>query len=175
MPQDIIGPAVIKVRVGTQNFALVDAQDYARVRQHTWQIDTTYRRRTKYARCFLGANGEPASSRTYVTSTSMHRMITGYRQTDHANGNGLDNRRENLRSVTNQKNRQNTPKQRSKCSSSFKGVSWDPERGKWYCCIIGANGRRIYLGRFRSETEAAKAYDAMARIQHGEFASVNFP
>jgi hypothetical protein len=40
---------------------------------------------------------------------------------------------------------------------------------------IRVNGKRIYLGSFIDETDAAKAYDNDARKHHGQFASLNFP
>jgi hypothetical protein len=40
---------------------------------------------------------------------------------------------------------------------------------------IRVNGRRIYLGSFENELDAAKAYDSAAKKHHGQFAAVNFP
>jgi hypothetical protein len=102
----------------------------------------------------------------------MHKLLTGWPQTDHINGNGLDNRRCNLRPVTSQQNRANQRKTRG--TSQFKGVYLRRRERNWEAAIK-VNRRRIYLGTFSSEVEAARAYDAAARHHFGEFAALNFP
>lgn len=107
----------------------------------------------------------------------LHRRILGLTDPlikgDHRNGDGLDNLRENLRTATNQQNSQNG---RSHCDSTskYRGVSWDAARGKW-TAGIGLSGKRVGLGRFDIEEDAALAYDAAARQEYGEFAKLNFP
>lgn len=95
---------------------------------------------------------------------------------DHKNGNGLDNRRSNLRFCTNAQNQHNQRKWGSRSgkplSSRYKGVSWH-RRGHWRA-KIQAQGKRRYLGQFQSEEAAARAYDRAARELHGEFAVLNF-
>lgn len=107
----------------------------------------------------------------------LHRKILGLTdsaiQGDHKNGNGLDNRRENLRAATNQQNSQNVSAHRDG-TSRFRGVSWDAARGKW-TAGIGIDGKRVGLGRFETEEDAARIYDAAAARQFGEFAKLNFP
>ena len=109
----------------------------------------------------------------------MHRVILGLRdsriQSDHKNGDTLDNRRSNLRPSTQVQNSRNV-KRRSNGTSKFKGVSWDKERNLWTVSIRGIDRpTRESLGRFKDEIEAAKAYDAVALIRYGEFARLNFP
>jgi hypothetical protein len=94
-------------------------------------------------------------------------------QTDHKNGNGLDNRRSNLRVATNAQNQQNRINLNNgkKKSSVFRGVCW---WDKSWRADIGLDGKNKYLGRFRSEVEAAHAYDLAAVRYFGEFARPNF-
>lgn len=105
----------------------------------------------------------------------MHRELrgpTGNEQTDHRNGNKLDNRRVNLRKATASQNKGNDTKRRGVYSSVFKGVG--RSRGLWRACIT-VDGRHRFLGRFEEEQRAAEAYDAAAREAFGAFACVNFP
>ena len=106
---------------------------------------------------------------------SMHRFVTGASGgrrvvVDHINGNGLDNRRENLRICTNQQNQGNAKARRG--SSQFKGVS---RKGNRWIAYIQFNRKFRSLGSFESEHDAALAYDAAALECFGEFAALNFP
>lgn len=92
---------------------------------------------------------------------------------DHENGNTLDNRYENLRICTHGKNCYNQGKS-TRNSSGYKGVSYSQEHRKW-AAQIRIDGKNHYLGRFITSEEAAREYDRMALIHHGEFAYLNFP
>ena len=85
-------------------------------------------------------------------------------EVDHINGNGLDNRRANLRLVTVQQNRQNRNKGRNN-QTGFKGVTFDKKSGKWVMSL------RVL---FDSAEEAAQVYDQLAVIVYGEHANTNF-
>lgn len=92
---------------------------------------------------------------------------------DHVNGNRPDNRFCNLREATRSENNRNTSA-RSKSTSQFLGVCWTTERSKW---LVRAkiNGRVRHIGSFKSEIDAARAYDEVARKHFGDFARLNFP
>ena len=105
----------------------------------------------------------------------MHRVILNTpmgMDTDHINGNGLDNRRCNLRICTHAENISNQRKYSNTMLSKFKGVSWDKSRNRWIV-YIGVHPKRIFLGRFKTEIDAAIAYDNAARKYFGEFACTN--
>jgi AP2 domain len=103
----------------------------------------------------------------------MHILITGIRTgIDHANGNGLDNQRTNLRPAGQRLNMANIRPQATRKSSRFKGVRLLPS-GKWQARI--RVGQPVYLGVFGDEEAAARAYDAAARAAWGEFGRLNFP
>lgn len=93
-------------------------------------------------------------------------------ETDHVNGNPLDNRRENLRSCTRTENVHNTRMNHDN-KSGFKGVYWNKRAKKWYAQIAN-NGKHHHLGTFNTAQEAAVAYNAVAHELHGEFAKPNF-
>lgn len=131
--------------------ALVDDEDFERVRLHSWRARWLPRARTFYAVRTAG----PQRARRDVY---MHREILSAEsrlEIDHADLNGLNNTRANLRTATHSQNMANRRKP-SNNTSGFKGVRWRPARGKWEAYIQMA-GRYIYLGRFRAAREAADA------------------
>lgn len=143
--------------------ALVDDEDYDRVMAAgKWHARPD--RKSTYARRTIGTNGRRRN-------VYLHSVLTGWPLVDHANGNGLDNRRANLRPATNAENQRNRPVQANN-TSGFKGVGL--HRGKWRA-QIKLDGKRRHLGYFATPDEAGRAYDDAARELHGEFARLNFP
>ena len=105
----------------------------------------------------------------------MHRIILMAppgAQVDHKNGDGLDNRRDNIRSASSAQNQMNKPKNR-RSKSPYKGITFDKSTGQWQA-QIKAEGQTRYLGQFPDAILAAKAYDAAATKYFGEFAFLNF-
>jgi hypothetical protein len=108
---------------------------------------------------------------------SMHREIMNAPAgllIDHRNRDTLDNRRNNLRLATYSQNGCNSKIDKTKTTSKFRGVRFIKKTGKW-AANIRINGKKTWLGSFKTEIDAAKAYDAAAREYHGEFARLNFP
>ncbi len=142
--------------------AIVDDDDYEWLMQRAWRANSSNSSSRYYAQCHI--NGKTAM---------MHRLICNageYSQVDHINGNGLDNRRDNLRLCDASQNQHNRGKQKNN-TSGYKGVY--KERGKFHV-MIRSNGTKIHIGRFADPIEAARAYDEAAKKYHGEFARLNF-
>lgn len=98
----------------------------------------------------------------------LHRAIIGNPiglDIDHINGDGLNNRRANLRSVSNAVNAQNQRKPKSNNKNGFLGVSWHKQSGKWEA-KIGTDGKRKYLGLFDDPSIAHEAYLTAKRNLH---------
>jgi len=146
--------------------AFVDEQDFESLNAYTWHA--LRRKHGFYA-------GRNAPHQIRPKAIAMHRQIMGFPEgeVDHRNGNGLDNRRENLRCVGNYNPRAYKAKAEGK-SSRFRGVRWHRVRKKW-SAQIGVDYKSIYLGLFPSEEAAAGAYDEAALEFFGELASLNFP
>jgi len=119
---------------------------------------------------------------SYYKTIIMHRVIMERvlgrpllhnEQIDHVNHDTLDNRRSNLRLVSNAQNQMNRRKGPN-CSSRYKGVTWDISKGMWMAQIMH-NQKHSFLGRYSTEEEAAEAYDQKAKQLFGDFAHLNFP
>ena len=138
-------------------FAIVDAEDYEWLSKWKWSY---------------GYGGYAGRGIQYGV-IYMHRLILGTpagSHTDHINGNGLDNRKSNLRICTHHENMRNRSKQKG--SSKYKGVYWERKREKWIA-QIKINNKNIHLGSFKKEYDASVAYDLAAIKYHGIFAKVN--
>jgi hypothetical protein len=150
---------------GNRGVAVVDAEDYDRLSQYYWyMVDNgwQYARRKE-----VGPDGTWHDVRMHhdVLSVEPGCLI------DHINGNGLDNRRSNLRPCTHAENSRNSRKHRS-LTSQYKGVSWSVSHNRWQV-FIRSGGSNQHLGNFKSEIDAALAYNKAAMALHGEFACLN--
>ncbi|MFH1371423.1 MAG: HNH endonuclease [Planctomycetota bacterium] len=154
-------------------FAIVDKEDYDRLRKRSWRC-------RRFDDCWYAVRWVRASEKSNKTVAWMHRAVLEAPEgtlVDHKNHNGLDNRKDNLRLATYSQNMQNRRKIRRACSSRFKGVMFRKEvhrRRRWRGSIK-VGGWMIELGMFKTEVEAARAYDAAAKKHFGEFACLNFP
>lgn len=102
----------------------------------------------------------------------LHRMVMDAQPgtvIDHANGDGLDNRRENLRVATKSQNAANVGKL-STNTTGLKGVS---KKGQKFRSFVHKDGKTIYLGSFDTKEEAACKYDREAKKLFGQFAKTN--
>lgn len=109
-------------------------------------------------------------------SIKLHRILlssTDGEIVDHINGNGLDNTRKNLRTVSNTQNLQNRGLTKNKNSSKYKGVFARDSKVTPFKSLIMVNKVSKYLGSFPTELEAALAYNEAALTYFGTFARIN--
>lgn len=148
-------------------FALVDIEDYERVKGHSWCAAQS-KSGIWYARSWK-------KSHDGRTKLALHRFILNVEDPivliDHIDLDTLNCRKENLRIVTKSQNQMNTLQ--SGGATHFKGVAAVPN-GKFRAVIV-ANHVLKYLGRFDTAEEAAHAYDEEARKMHGVHGRYNFP
>jgi hypothetical protein len=139
-----------------------DEQDRDIISRYTWSV-VKHKGGLKYAYC-------------QKTKTFLHRLLIktdNKTYIDHINGNGLDNRRCNLRVCTHTENMQNR-KMHKNNTSGYKGVYQDKRaKNKKWVAVIRCNGVKHFLGIFTEKIEAAKAYNSGAIRYFGEFARIN--
>lgn len=142
--------------------ALVDDADYETLLRHRWSATVS---KPGYVYAVTRIEGK---------SVRMHRLLMGAgarEVVDHVNHNTLDNRRSNLRIVSQRQNTYNARPQRGS-ASKYKGVHASTD--KWVARIKDpASGKCLHLGRFDSEIEAAMAYNHAAQRLQGDCAYIN--
>jgi hypothetical protein len=140
--------------------AIVDDDDYEELMKYKWCA-------RRGSSGFWVAIRNTSIGEGRPRQIQMHRQILDapkHMEVDHANGNTLDNRRRNIRLATRS---QNLANRKTFSGSGYKGVSR----------YSNDNSRFImqFAQVYNSAEEAARAYDRVARIVHGEFAKLNFP
>jgi hypothetical protein len=152
---------MMEVKLSNGMAAIVDDSDFPAVSAFKWHAfkdgGRVYARARKNNRRFF-----------------MHSLIVGSNggEIDHRNGDGLDNRRCNLRTVSHSLNQAN--RKASAGASKYKGVTWCKRKRLWQSRIC-VEGRSRWIGYFRDEMAAARAYDSAAIQAWGEYARPNFP
>ena len=148
-------------------FAIVDDEDFAWLSQLKWHAQCEHK----------GMRWQNWNARNRIKG-AMHRLILAAPRAleiDHVNGDGLDNRRVNLRLATSVENKRNQRRHTPK-TFPFKGVAHHYSNGKRsnrYLARIVVNRRHKFLGSFLTIEEAALAYNAAALKHYGEFARLN--
>jgi hypothetical protein len=142
-------------------FAIIDDDDFEYINKWKWQ----YEKNLGYATGIV--EGKRVRMHCIIVHTPKGM------ETDHANLDRLDNRKENLRVCSHSENKMNVDKP-SNNTSGYKGVDFQKYCKKWRA-KIKVRGCFYHLGYFDSPVEAAHAYDEFAKKNCGEFAKLNFP
>jgi hypothetical protein len=153
-------------------FIEVDDEDFDRLNAFRWRL--CKRPATNYAMRIVPKKEQRLLS--HPTGIYLHREAMGVilqkdLLIDHIDGNGLNNQKSNLRICKPNENQGNRRKI-SKCSSIYKGVFFN-NRYQFWQAHIKKDGKRIYIGKFSNEVDAAIAYNEQAKIVFGEFANIN--
>lgn len=141
-------------------WAKIDTEDLEKISICTWYGKNG--KWDKYARGMIKGK-----------EIKMHRLILGETNPlihiDHINGDTYDNRKTNLRKVSNSENHMNQ-KTRKDSITKLKGVQ---KEGNHFIARIGAAGK-IRIGSYQTKEEAAQAYDIEALKRYGKYAKLNF-
>ena len=150
--------------------AMIDKEDVNKIKNFSW-----WPARQQHHQEYFYAMAQRKKTKVKERKTIlMHHLIKEVpegKEIDHINGNGLDNRQENLRDATASQNCMNI-RPRENTTSKYKGVSWDKNKERWRA-RIQIEGKMIHLGRFREEENAAKAYNKKALELVSEHALIN--
>jgi len=154
-----------------QFFTKVDDEDFEYLNQFKWyplkKRDNYYAVRGNYVGKINGK---------YKTiMVRMSRLIMNINDPkiliDHEDHDTLNNQKNNLRKCNTSQNCSNQRPAKGK-TSAYLGVSWHKKNKKWEASA-GNNGKKIYIGIFETEVEAAIAYNQRATELHAEFANLN--
>jgi hypothetical protein len=109
----------------------------------------------------VGLNGKKYYTHQLVAITFLNHVPDGTNKivVDHIDENKLNNKLDNLRLIT---NRENVWRNRSNCTSQYKGVNWNKAMRKWRAIICFQN-KSIHLGYFDFEIDASNAYQEKAK------------
>jgi hypothetical protein len=143
---------------------MVDDEDYNELSKYKWYARKTGKKYYVLRHFYAG--------KKQYKHILLHRMIMNTPDgmcTDHINGDGLDNRKSNLRICTISENLMNRGSQKNN-ASGLKGAYYNKRAKNWQS-YIKAENKNIYLGSFRSKEQAHDAYCEASKKYHGEFAN----
>jgi hypothetical protein len=162
-----------RIKLTQGKFAIVDPEDYVWLSQYKWyarksgQVYYAGRSFNISGKKFnpqmhrlimehvIASEAKQSKNAVRTTQYAVRNKLPDNLLIDHINNNGLDNRKINLRIVTQRQNCWNSRAKFASRSSRYKGVSWCSRMRKWVSKI--------------------KAYDTAAKRHRGAYAYLNFP
>lgn len=158
-----VAPVCIIVLGKSVLTALVDAADLPMLEARSWYVYKGGSTRYAYSPAKRGVGPR----------VDMHRLIMGVHRreewVDHLDGNGLDNRRQNLRIAVGGQNQAHRIKLQARNTSGFAGVRKSAKSSRWEA-FIRWEGKRHFLGAFVDKIKAAEVRKAAEVILFGAFA-----
>lgn len=157
-----------EIALANGGFTFVSDEDFEYLNQFKW-----YKRKIRNTFYAIRRTSSAGYKKRFIFL--MHREIMCVTENkikvDHADRDGLNNQRNNLRLATDSQSMANRASFNGS-SSKYLGVQWHKMGKKWQAGIC-KNRKQIYLGLFDNEIDAALAYNKAASELHGEFASLN--
>jgi len=150
-----------------ERFFFIDVTDLEVISDYSWRV---YKTKSGY---FRVETSVVKKGKTY--HFSLARFLLNFPENhyaDHEDRDPLNNRRRNIRIATPLQNSHNASKHKEKTTSKYKGVCYHKLKNLWFA-YINHNKQRFNLGYFKSEIEAATAYDLKAKELHNDFAVIN--
>lgn len=147
--------------------AVIDAEDMPRARALQWFI-------CKTGESLFYVKGKIGFGNKGKFLVGLHQLIMSFPEgmvIDHMNHDTLNNTKENLRAATAEQNSFNARRVKGPSKSGARGV-FKNQSGN-FRAMIHRKGKTLYLGTYKTQEEAAAAYNAGAREIHGEFALLN--
>ena len=141
-------------------YARVNEDDYDNVMKYKWSRVFTINEKTGRVKSYAtgGKTREKILLHHFILGKPPKKMVV-----DHIDGDGLNNRRDNLRFATYSQNNQNIDRQKS---NTYIGVQCKNE--KWHASSSG-----VHLGCYDLEEQAAEAYDTYCYVKYGVHAKTN--
>lgn len=134
------------IKLTKGQLAIVDDEDFEYLNRFKWHLNKGYA--TRSIPDPFNKNHGKVAMHLFILQAPIGKEI------DHKNRNRLDNQKHNLRFATKSQQQMNCGKQNRKTTSKYKGVFFHTREQKWRA-QIGFNGKRIQLGSYDTEKEAA--------------------